>query len=456
MIVSTNPGRGYDVLGEVPMSSKDEVISKYESARAAFPAWAAKTVSERVALLIKVKDLFSQKQEDLAVLSSKEMGMPISQARFMAAKAVNYMQWNLDNAEDCLSPEVTYETDDEINEVIREPHGVIACISPWNFPASNFVWACFQNLIAGNTVVFKNSEEVQLFAKEIEKIFDEASLPQGVFNVIYGDAEVAQSIIDCPIDHICFTGSTKVGQVLLKQAGEKFIPALLEMGGSDPAVVFSDADLEKTAQIIYTGRFSNSGQICCAVKRLIVHESVHDDLVSKLEELIKSKVVGDPLDEKTDIGPLAAQRQLETLQAQVEDAVARGATLISLGEVPDDLSGAYYMPALITNITQDMKVWYEEVFGPVLAITSFSTFEEAIEKANDSVYGLGASVYTEDNALAKKACGAIQAGMVRVNSAIYSRPFNPFGGCKLSGIGRENGKYGFHDVTRIKIVARTK
>lgn len=455
-IISLNPARDYEVLGEVPISTKSEVVAKYDAARAAFGPWAAMELRERIKLLSKVPEIVARRLEDLAKLSSLEMGMPISQSRFMVQKSINHMRWSLDNAEASLAPEITYETDTEINEVIHVPHGVVAAISPWNFPVSNFIWACFQNLIAGNTIVFKTSEEVQLSAKEIEKLFDEVSLPAGVFNVIYGDGEVAQHLINCDIDHICFTGSTKIGQILYRQAAEKFIPAVLEMGGSDPAVVFADADLDEAAQVIYAGRFSNCGQICCAVKRLIVHESVHDELVSKLEALIKSKIIGDPLDDKTDIGPLAAKRQLDTLQDQVNDAVEKGAKLISAGPLPEELKGAYVMPALLTNVTRDMKVWHEELFGPILAITSFSTFDEAIEKANDTIYGLGASVYTTDTALAAKACTAIQSGMVRVNTTIYSRPSNPFGGIKKSGIGRVNSKVGFHEATRVKVVARVK
>lgn len=384
------------------------------------------------------------------------MGMPITQSRIMVERACNYMDWSIQNASKYLSPHISYETDEEINEIYREPYGVAACISPWNFPASNFVWACFQTLIAGNTVVFKNSEEVQLFAQKIESIFDRAQLPSGVFNVIYGDGQVAQHLVKADVDLIGFTGSSHVGQILYKQAAEKFIPAVLEMGGSDPAVVFADADLEKTIPALYAGRYSNCGQVCCALKRLIVHEDLHDTAVEQLKVALSDKKIGDSLDESTDIGPLAAKRQLETLKPQVKDALDKGAQLICGGKEPTGLTGAYYEPTIITGVTENMKLWQEEVFGPVLAVRSFKTYEEAIQLANNTPYGLGSGVYTEDKALALQAAKDIKAGMVKINQTTYGRPENPFGGYKLSGLGRENGAFGFDDVTQVKVIAREK
>ena len=455
-IVSTNPSRNYEVLGDVEISSPEEVQAKVQAAKDAFPAWSALTVKERLVYAQNLRDLYIKNKQKMAELMSQEMGMPINQTLFTVDRALGYINWSIDNAETSLAPKVSYETETEINQVHFMPYGVIAAISPWNFPASNFIWAVFQALIAGNTIVFKNSEEVQLFGVMIEELMDEAEFPEGVFNVIYGAAEAAQSLIACDIDYINFTGSTRVGQILAKQAGEKMIPCVLELGGSDPAVFFEDADLEKALPAIYLGRFGNCGQICCSSKRLIVHESRFDEVVSAFKDVVIGKKVGDAMNEDTDIGPLAAQRQLNLLKEQVQDAVEKGATIVCGGKEPDGLSGAYFEPTIITDVTPDMRVWNEEVFGPVLPIVKFSTYEQAIEQANDTEYGLGATIFTEDKDLVARATIDIKSGMIKVNQTAYSRPENPFGGVKHSGMGRENGTYGFEDVTQIKVIATEK
>lgn len=456
VIRSLNPARNYEEIGAVPMSSPEEVAQKVAAARAALPHWRKMGVTERLKPLTKLRDQFVTHKQKLAELMTREMGMPITQTLFTIDRAVLYMNWSLENAERVLTPEITHEDAHEIHEIHFEPHGVAACISPWNFPASNFVWAAFQALCAGNTVVFKNSEDVQLFAKEIETMAKTAGFPDGVFNVIYGDGTVAQAMIADNINFISFTGSTRVGEILYKQAAEKFIPLVLELGGSDAGVVFADADANKVIPAVYAGRFTNCGQVCQSMKRLIVHESRFDEVVQKLTTLIATKKVGDPLSSDTDIGPLVSAKQLDTLLAQVEDAIAKGAKILCGGKRPHGLSGAYFEPTLLTNITPDMRVWSEEVFGPVLPVVSFSSFDDGIAKANDTIYGLSSNIFTEDKETERKAIAAMEAGTVRVNGLNAGRPCNIFGGYKKSGIGRENGAYGFHDVIQKKMVVRGK
>lgn len=455
-ITSTNPAKNFEVIGAVPMSTPEDVHAKVKAARRVFPAWKNLGVKGRLVYLAKLRDQFVNNKQKLAELMTAEMGMPITQTLFTIDRAVTYMNWSLENAETVLAPQKTYEDEHEIHEVVFEPHGVAACISPWNFPASNFVWACFQALCAGNTVVFKNSEDVQLFAVEIEKMAKVAGFPDGVFNVIYGDGKVAQAMIADDINIISFTGSTKVGELLYKQAAEKFIPLVLELGGSDPGVVFADADMDKVIPAIYAGRFTNCGQVCQSMKRLIVHTSRFDEVVKKLSDLLITKKVGDPTLADTAIGPLVSQKQLDTLLAQVEDAVSKGAKVICGGKRPAGLNGAYYEPTILTNVTPDMRVWHEEVFGPVLPIVTFATYEEAIEKANDTIYGLSSNIFTEDKAVMRRAMSDIQAGTVRVNGINAGRASNIFGGYKRSGIGRENGVYGLHDMTQKKQVCYPK
>jgi acyl-CoA reductase-like NAD-dependent aldehyde dehydrogenase len=455
-ITSTNPARNFDVIGTVPMSSLAEVHQKVMAARRAFPAWRDMGVAKRVEHLSKLRDQFVLRKQKLAELMTAEMGMPITQTLFTVDRAVLYMTWSLENAVTCLKPEVTYEDETEIHEIVFEPYGVAACISPWNFPASNFVWACFQALCAGNTVVFKNSEEVQLFALEIEDMAKAAGMPDHALNVIYGDGPIAQAMIADDINLISFTGSTRVGQILYKQAAEKFIPCVLELGGSDPAVVFADADMDKVIPTLYAGRFTNCGQVCQSMKRLIVEDTAIDSVVDKLAAFLSTKKLGDPLLPETDIGPLVSQRQLDLLEEQVANAVNLGAKVICGGKRPFGLNGSYYEPTILTNISRDMRVWREEVFGPVLPVVPFRGYDDALAKANDTPYGLSSAVYTTNPEIARRATSDIQAGTVRVNGLNAGRPCNIFGGYKLSGIGRENGAYGFHDVAQKKMVARPK
>lgn len=453
---SLNPARNFEVIGEVPMSTPEEVKAKVAAARKAFPAWKNLGVKGRLVYLTKLRDQFVMHKQKLAELMTAEMGMPMTQTLFTVDRAVSYMNWSLENAEKFLTPEVTFEDDKEIHEIVFEPWGVAACISPWNFPASNFTWACFQALCTGNTVVFKNSEDVQLFAVEIEKMAKAAGFPDGVFNVIYGDGKVAQMMISDDINTISFTGSTKVGELLYKQAAEKFIPLVLELGGSDPGLIFADADMDKVIPAIYAGRYTNCGQVCQSMKRVVVHESRFDELVEKLTALLKTKKVGDPTQMDTDLGPLVSQKQLDTLLAQMKDAIDKGAKIICGGKQPSGLNGAYYEPTILTNVTPDMKVWNEEVFGPVLPIVTFKTYEEGIAKANDTIYGLSSNVFGEDKDMLRRAVSDLQAGTVRVNGVNAGRPSNIFGGYKKSGIGRENGHYGFHDMTQKKQISRPK
>lgn len=455
-LTSTNPGKGYEVIGEVEISTEREIAAKVAKANAAKVGWQGLGISKRVELLRTLHNKFLEDKEKLALLATREMGMPISQSRNDIDAGLNYFQWYLNNAEKYLGSEVSYEDDKTQHTVYHEPYGVAGVIVPWNFPFSNFIWGVGQNLVAGNTVVFKHSEECPLFGKAIENLVATCSLPEGVFGEVYGDGKVGDYLAHQNINSISFTGSTATGRSLYKIAAERLIHILLELGGSAPGIVFEDAELGNVVATLYFNRFINCGQACDAMKRLIVHESRFEEVVNTLKEYVEGRKGGDPADEGTDIGPLVAKRQLDTLISQVEDAVSKGAKIITGGRVPKDLKGAYYLPTLLTNITSEMRIWHEEVFGPVLPIVSFKSGKEAIKLANDTRYGLGAYVFTKDKAKALRVAQSIEAGMVSVNNATYLQPCSPFGGYKESGIGREHGKYGFGDVSQIKVVATEK
>jgi acyl-CoA reductase-like NAD-dependent aldehyde dehydrogenase len=452
---SINPSN-YQILGEVEISHTADIKEKVQLARKTQPAWRDLGLTKRVELLRKVMETFKEKKEEMALLESREMGMPINEALLDFDGTLDYANWYFENAKKYLDPETTFEDDKEIHQVFYEPVGVSAVIIPWNFPFASVIWGVLQSLIAGNAVVLKHSEECPLCGKFIEDIFSK-HLPKGVFDEVYGDGEVGKILVQQDINMIAFTGSTKTGKFLYETAGNKFIKAVMELGGSAPGIIFEDADIDLAVENVCFNRLLNQGQCCDGLKRLIVHESVFEEVVEKISSIFSAKKIGNAEDNKTEIGPLVAKRQLDLLVSQVEEAKVKCATVITGGNLLEEkLGGAFFEPTVLTNISHDMRVWTEEVFGPVLPIVKFKTEPEAIEFANQTSYGLGAYVFTGDQERADRVAKAIQTGMVSVNGTNYIMPFNPFGGYKNSGLGREHGKYGFREVTQVKIVARNK
>jgi succinate-semialdehyde dehydrogenase/glutarate-semialdehyde dehydrogenase len=454
-LVSINPSN-YQEIGSIETSTLEKVKSKVANAHKAKFSWNTLGLNKRIELLKRAFEEFKSRKEEFAKLQSKEMGMPISDSMEDMNGNFRYADWYFENAEKYLAKEVTFEDKNEIHEVFYEPIGVIAAIVPWNFPFANFIWSSLQALIAGNVVVLKHSEEVPLCAKFIEEVMSN-HLPEGVFSEVYGAGEIGGALVNENINMITFTGSTKTGQNLYELAGKKFIKAVMELGGSAPGIIFEDADIDLAIGNVCFNRLFNQGQCCDGLKRLIVHENILEDVISKLKIQFESKVVGNAENPETQIGPLVAKRQLDLLIEQVEDAKSKGAKVITGGKsLETELGGAFYQPTILNNINKEMRVWNEEVFGPVLPIVAFKTEEEAIELANDTKYGLGSYIYTKDLEKANKIAANIQAGMVSINATNYVNPYDPFGGYKNSGIGREHGKYGFHEFTQIKVVARNK
>jgi len=452
---SINPSN-YQALGEVDISSPREIEEKVKLAKNAQKDWRNLSVKKRVELLQKAIEDFKLRKVEFTLLESREMGMPINEAIIDFDATLDYVNWYFANAEKYLSPETTFENDKEIHQVFYEPIGVSAVFIPWNFPFANFVWGALQSLIAGNTIVLKHSEEVPLCGKFIEDIFSR-HLPEGVFNEVYGDREIGKILVQQDINMIAFTGSTNTGKFLYETAGKKFIKAVMELGGSAPGIIFDDADIDLSIGNVCSLRLLNAGQCCDGLKRLIVHENIFDEVVKKIASVFSAKKIGNAEEKSTEMGPLVAKRQLDLLISQVEDAKTKGAKIVTGGNsLEEKMGGAFFEPTVLTNITNEMRVWKEEVFGPVLPIVKFKTEQESIELANQTVYGLGSYVFTKDKEKADRVASLIETGMVSVNGTNYIMPFNPFGGYKNSGFGREHGRYGFHEVTQIKIVAKNK
>ena len=454
-IKSINPS-DYSVMGEVEVSTKQEVIDKIKLAHDALKGWREIGLEKRVELLRKVTDELKDKKEELALMQSTEMGIPLTDALINVDGNTDYANWYFDNAVKYLSPETTFESETEIHQVFYEPIGVVAVIIPWNFPHANIIWGGLQSLIAGNTIVLKHSEECPICAKYIGDIF-EKYLPLGVFNQVFGDGEVGKILVNDNINMIAFTGSTKTGKYLYELAGKKFIKAIMELGGSAPAIVFDDADIGITIENITANRLLNQGQCCDGLKRLIVQENVAGQVIEKLTKNFTGKVIGKATELNTQIGPLVSKKQLDLLVSQVKDAISKGAKVICGGKsLEEKMGGAYFEPTILADVTADMRVWNEEVFGPVLPVMKFTSEEEAVKLANDTTYGLGSYLYTANQDRINRISSQIEAGMMSVNGTNYIIPQNPFGGYKNSGFGREHGKYGFAEVTQIKVVARNK
>lgn len=388
------------------------------------------------------------------MLTTREIGKAISDSLADLDWDLGYFKDFLKDGKKYLKDEITHQEKGTTHKIVYEPWGTTASIAPWNYPFANFLWGVIPTLIAGNTVVFKHSEECSLVGKICEEMMVKLELPKGVFAEIYGGGKVGELLVKQDVDFIWFTGSSAVGKKLYKIAGKKFIKAILELGGSNPTVILEDVKVNQDlVDDLYVARFANNGQVCDALKRLIVHQSLFDEVVEKLKKRLEKVVVGDPEDKKTELGSLVAKRQLELLEAQVEDAVRNGAKVVIGGERPPKLRGAYYLPTILTNIKRNMRVWREEVFGPVLPVISFKTEEEAIELANDTTYGLGAKVYSKDKKRALRVASRMDAGCIDINKGNHWLACNPFGGYKESGMGREHGRYGYQELCQVKVVA---
>lgn len=450
-IKSYNPANN-ELIGQVESTPIEEIKNIVENSKIAYEKWGILNLTTRISYIQKLYEEFKNNKLELATLVTNEMGMPITESLLDIDNGLDNIQWYIDNVKSILEEKITYEDEYEINKIIFEPKGVVAVILAWNFPFSSFVWQAISNLIVGNTIIVKHSEYVPLCS---QFIFDLVSkiLPQNVCSVLFGDGEVGEFLANQDIDMICFTGSTQTGEKLYKIASEKFIPVVLECGGSAPGIVFEDANIDEVIDSIYINRFTNTGQICDGQKRLIVHEKIFEKVCEKLKLCVENKKIGNPLKDTTQIGPLVSISQLEKLEEQLEDAISKGAKILCGGKRLNLDNGNYYLPTILTGIKKDMKVYREEVFGPILPIIKFKTEEEAIKLANDTEFGLGGYIYTQDKMKFNKIAKSIKTGMVCLNNSYYLKPCNPFGGYKKSGIGKNNGEQGLINLCNMKVIA---
>jgi len=444
-----NPATGKP-LATHSIATSAEVLAKVQKARDAFRSWSRLAPKERGAYLSHAAEILRKHKESYARTMTLEMGKIIRDAIAEVEKCAWAADYFAQNGPDFLRPE-TVQTEASRSYIAFHPRGVLGSIMPWNFPMWQITRFAIPALIAGNTTVVKPASASPQSGLNLEEAFHEAGLPDGVFQIVVGDRTTATALIRSPVSVVSLTGSVGTGVAVAREAANDLKKVILELGGSDPFIVAEDADLDLAAKGAVSGRFINCGQSCIAAKRFFVVDSVADEFVAKFAENIRRLHVGDPLDPSTDVGPLFSETQRDEIEAQVRDAVRKGAT-IEVGGKRMRRDGWYFEPTLLTDVTKEMRVLREETFGPVAPVMAVPDLDAAIREANDSEFGLGASVWTRNLARADEIAARIESGMVFVNGTVKSDPRMPFGGVKHSGIGRELSRYGLLEMVNIKTV----
>ncbi len=449
----SDPASGV-VLGRVPNMGAQETARAITAAHTAFPAWAAKTAGERAHLLHRLNALLLEHQEDLARLLTAEQGKPLSEARGEIAYSASYMQWFAEEARRMDGDVIQSHAADKRLLTLRQPIGVVGMITPWNFPSAMLGRKIAPALAAGCTVVCKPALQTPFSALAIGELAQRAGIPAGVINLVTGqDAAAIGSAItsDARVRKLSFTGSTKVGKLLMAECANDLKRMSLELGGNAPFLVFEDADLDAAVAGVIASKFRNTGQTCVCANRIFVQASVYAPFAEKLIAAVSKLRVGAGLSDVVEQGPLIDARALEKVEAHVADALRKGATL-ALGGHRHALGGTYFEPTVLLNCTLDMQFAQEETFGPVAPLIRFDTEAEAITMANATDAGLAGYAYTQDLARSWHLMEAMQCGIVGINTGLISTAVAPFGGIKQSGFGREGSKYGLHDYTELKYV----
>ena len=446
---TTNPATG-EVINEYEIMNKEQIEEITKRAKTTFHEW-KKDPSKRAEYLYHVADTFRNDKERLAKVITNEMGKIIREARAEVEKCAWVMEYYADNGRVFLTDEIV-NTDARKSFIAFEPLGVIGSIMPWNFPYWQGLRFASPSLMAGNTIVLKPASATMQCGIEIENAFDKAGVPTGVFQTIVGDSTTAEMLIDSEnTNAVTFTGSVPVGAKVAQRATSKLKKTVLELGGSDPFIVCEDADIEKASTGAVKGRFINCGQSCIATKRFFVVKKIANEFIEKFVQKTEKLNVGDPLSDQTDIGPLVNSKSVENMESVVEDSVRKGGEVLTGGERAKS-KGSFYKPTLLGKVTHDMLVLQEEVFGPIAPISVVENELEAIKLANDSKFGLGASIWTQDLDKAEKMSRSAESGIVTVNNVVVSDPRVPFGGVKNSGFGRELSRYGMLEFVNVKSV----
>ena len=449
----TNPANS-ERLGSLPNCGTDETILAITAANEAQKSWAKTDAKERSSMLKDLHQLMLENQEDLATIITLEGGKPISESLGEIAYAASFFEWFSEEAKRIYGDLIPGHQYDRRTLVMKQPIGVVGCITPWNFPSAMLARKIAPAFAVGCAVVAKPAPETPFSATAMAYLSELAGIPKGVFNVVTGDAEKIGSTMTSHKDvkKITFTGSTAVGKHLLKASAETVKKVSLELGGHAPFIVFEDANLEAAVDGAVIAKYRNSGQTCVCANRIYVQSSIYDDFSKRFTEKASELVVGNGLDESTQQGPLISENAIEKVANQIEDAKNNGA-IVTTGGKSHSLGGLFFEPTVLTGVSDEMLISKEETFGPVAPIFSFESEQEVIERANNTPYGLAAYFYTTDLAKSWRVSEQLDYGMVGLNTGIISTEMAPFGGVKESGIGREGSKYGVDDYLEMKYIS---
>jgi len=450
-VISYDPATGEEI-GRAPIWTAEEVSQAVESARIAQRSWSKLSFDQRKRIMLRLRELLLAETDAVATLISRETGKPIAEAIAMeVVPTLDAIHYFAQNTKRLLRPQKIdigqYGLMGRSSRVVYRPYGVVGIISPWNFPLATPLQETVMALMAGNAVVLKPSELTPLIALKIGELCERAGLPQNLLKVVTGNGATGAALIEAPVDKIMFTGSVATGKRVAAAAAEHLTPVVLELGGKDPMIVFADADLENAARAAVWGAFANAGQACASVERCYVEEEVAHkfiDLVTAQAQQLQQGADG----AFSDIGAISNQNQLNLIENHVKDALQKGARLVVGGNRPPELKGLFYEPTILTNVTHEMSIMRDETFGPVLPIMSFKGEGEAVGLANDSVFGLTASVWTRDITRGRRIAEQIEAGTVMVNEVLYTHGIaqTPWGGMKQSGYGRTHGRAGLLEL----------
>lgn len=448
----TNPATG-DVLGTVPLVTPQQTEQAIAAAELALTSWRQRTGKDRAAVLQAWARLIMDSQEDLAVLLTAEQGKPLAEARGEIAYAASFIDWFAEEAKRIEGSVLQSPQGHQRMLVIKQPIGVCAAITPWNFPAAMITRKVAPALAAGCTMIVKPAEQTPFTALALAELAQQAGIPRGVLQVITGDAKsVGKVLCDSPVVRkLSFTGSTEVGRILMAQSAPTVKKLSLELGGNAPFIVFDDADLDLAVKGILASKFRNSGQTCVCANRIYVQKGVYSALVEKLIEEVKKLKVGDGSQPGVTQGPLIDDDAIDKVRQHIDDALAKGATLL-LGGKPHELGGTFFTPTIVGGVTHEMRFAREETFGPVAPLFQFSEEAEVVAMANDTEFGLAAYVYTRDAIRQWTVPEALDYGMVGLNTGLISNEVAPFGGVKQSGLGREGSRFGIEDYLEMKYI----
>ncbi|MBB1605318.1 MULTISPECIES: NAD-dependent succinate-semialdehyde dehydrogenase [unclassified Pseudomonas] len=445
-----NPATG-EVIIEVPRGGAEETNAAIAAAERALPAWRALLAKERAARLRRWAELMLASQDELARLLSREQGKPLAEAKGEVAYAASFLEWFAEEAKRVYGDVIPSPKADARIVVTKQPVGVVAAITPWNFPLAMVTRKVGPALAAGCTLILKPSEETPLSAFALAVLAEQAGIPAGVFNIVSGDGPAIGGALQASgvVRKLSFTGSTRTGKLLMRQAADTLKKVSLELGGNAPFIVFADADLDAAVRGAMASKFRNTGQTCVCVNRFYVQDEVYEAFTAKLAEAVRALRVGNALEGETEQGPLINEAALAKVEQHVGDALEKGARLLCGGQ-RHALGGTFYEPTVLAEANAGMLIAGEETFGPVAACFRFRDEAEALRLANDTPYGLSAYFYSRDIGRVWRMAEGLEAGMVGINEGIISTEVAPFGGIKESGLGREGSKYGLDDYLEIK------